>query len=158
MTIAIFPGSFDPITNGHLDLIKRASKQFDKLIVTVAKNTNKNGMFSLEERMQMVKLNVSNLDNVDVKIADGLIVDFAKSMCASVIVRGLRNINDFSAENSIFNMNYNLDNSIDTMLLIAKPKYQVISSSLIKEVFHFGGDVSQYVPENVLNKLKGKIF
>lgn len=157
MTIAIFPGSFDPITNGHLDLIKRASKYFNKLIVTVGKNTSKNGLFSLDERMKMVKDNVDKIDNVEVMIADGLIVDFAKRVSASVIIRGLRNVKDFDSENAISNMNHNLDNSIETMFLIAKPLFQAVSSSLIKEICYFNGDISNYVPSNVEKSLKEKM-
>lgn len=157
MTKAIFPGSFDPITYGHLDLIKRASKMFDELVVTVAKNTSKNGIFSFEERIELIEENIKDLHNVTVVMAEGLTVELAKKMGATVIVRGLRNSSDFNNESAIATMNHNLDKSIESVFLITKPKYQSVSSSLIKEIAHFNGDISEFVPDNVSKSLKKKM-
>ncbi|CAI2613059.1 pantetheine-phosphate adenylyltransferase [Apilactobacillus kunkeei] len=157
MTKAIFPGSFDPLTKGHLDLIKRASKMFDEVVVTVAKNTSKNGVFSYDERMSLIKPNIEGIKNVSVTSADGLTVDLAEQVGATVIVRGLRNSSDFNAESSIASMNYNLDNTIESVFLITRPEFQSVSSSLIKEIAHFGGDITPYVPQNVATALKEKL-
>lgn len=155
MTTAIFPGSFDPITNGHLDLIKRASKLFDKVIITVANNTSKNGVFNAQERIDLIKPNIIDaMNNVEVREAKGLTVDFARQVGAKVIIRGLRNSTDFNSESSISNMNYHLDNYIESVFLITRPKYQAVSSSLIREIAYFGGDIEEYVPDNVANSLR----
>lgn len=154
MTKAIFPGSFDPITNGHLDLIKRASKLFDEVIITVANNTSKNGVFNIDERINLIKPNIESMDNVEVREAKGLTVDFANQVGAKIIIRGLRNSTDFNSESSISNMNYHLDDSIESIFLITRPKYQAVSSSLIREIAYFGGDIEEYVPSNVANSLR----
>lgn len=157
MTKAIFPGSFDPLTKGHLDLIKRSSQMFEEVVVTVAKNTSKNGVFTYKERMDLIKPNIASIENVSVTDADGLTVDLANSINATVIVRGLRNSSDFNSESSIAAMNYNLDNSIESVFLITRPEFQSVSSSLIKEIAHFGGDITPYVPQNVASALKEKL-
>jgi pantetheine-phosphate adenylyltransferase len=157
MSIAIFPGSFDPLTKGHLDIIKRASYLFDELIVTVASNTSKSGLFTTEERRDLIYPNIKMLSNVKVVVSNELTVDFAKKNGAKVIIRGLRNSSDFNSESSIAIMNKNLNDHIETLFLITDPKYQAISSSLVKEIAYFDGDISQYVPKNVIKSIKKKL-
>lgn len=156
MTIAIFPGSFDPLTNGHLDLIERASHLFDKLIVTVGTNTAKKTLFNSDEKVAMIKESVAHLKNVAVKAENGLTVDFVKEVQAEVIVRGIRNSQDYEYEAGIANMNKHLDADVETVFLLANPKDTFISSSILKEVLYFGGDVSDLVPPAVNQALQAK--
>ncbi|MCT4487120.1 pantetheine-phosphate adenylyltransferase [Levilactobacillus parabrevis] len=157
MTIAVFPGSFDPLTNGHLDLIQRASRMFDHLIVAVGQNTSKRGVFTASERVAFIEAGTQALANVSVQVEAGLTVDFMRSVNATVLVRGLRNSTDFEFEQGIAGMNRSLDDQIDTVCLMAAPKYQFVSSSLLKEVAQFGGDLTQLVPPAVAQGLQDRL-
>jgi len=155
-TIAIYPGSFDPLTNGHLDLISRASKIFDKVVVGVTDNSQKSQMFSSEQRMRLVGLAIENakgIDNVVVTIFNGLLIDFVNESNGNVILRGLRAVSDFDYEFAMALMNRHLDESIDTIFLPASEGNSFVSSSMVKEVFSLGGDVSDKVPSCVVKAL-----
>ena len=154
MNKAIYPGSFDPITNGHLDIIIRCSKLYDHLIVGVNElDTKKQFMFSAIERKKMIEESVSEFKNVEVKIFDNLLVDFAESECCNVIVRGLRVLSDFEYEFKMALMNRNLNDNITTLFMMPHEKYTHISSSLLKEVLRLGGDISDYIPESIIKKI-----
>lgn len=157
MTTAVFPGSFDPITRGHLDLIERASHLVDHLIVAVMVNTSKQPLFTKDEKLAMISAEVQQLPNVEVKAASGLTVDFMEKMNATVLVRGLRNEQDFGYERDIAWMNKSLNEHIETICLIARPPYAYFSSSLIKEVAKMGADVSEYVPTAVAQRLHRRL-
>lgn len=156
MTIAIFPGSFDPLTIGHLDLIERASRLFDELIVTVGTNTTKKALFTSDEKVNMITDSVAHLANVSVRAESGLTVTFVKQVKANAIVRGIRNSQDYEYEAGIANMNKHLDENVETVFLLANPKNTFISSSILKEVLFFGGDVSKLVPPAVNRALQAK--
>ena len=149
MKVAIFPGTFDPLTLGHLDLIKRGSALFDQLAVAVMTNTAKDPLFSVEERVTQVKKATSGFDNVSVITATGLTVDLMNKIGADYLLRGLRNTNYFQYERDIAAMNQFLDDQVETVFLLADPKYQHLSSSLLKEVARFGGDIDPYLPSNI---------
>ncbi|MHB8513541.1 MAG: pantetheine-phosphate adenylyltransferase [Actinomycetota bacterium] len=151
--IAIYPGTFDPITNGHLDIIARARAQFDGVIVAVSQNPGKSPLFTLEERIAVAKETVSSIDGVQVDAFDGLLVDYAKRVGGHVLVKGLRAVSDFDYELQMAQMNYRLA-GLETMFLVANPQYSFLSSSLVKEVARFGGDVKEMVPAEVSRKLK----
>ena len=157
--IAIYPGTFDPMTNGHYDIIKRSSMLFDKLIVAVTDDNNKKSMFTLEERMDMISINIKNdgIDNVIVKQFNGLLMNYAESEKADVIIRGLRVLSDFEYEFKMAMMNRGLNDKIDTLFLMPNRKYVHISSSLIKEVANLGGDISDYVSDDVLKSIDSKV-
>ncbi len=157
MKKAIYPGSFDPVTVGHLDIIKRASKLVDELIVVVLINENKTPFFSLEERVLMLEDELKELDNVKVTCYKGLLVDFAKKENINAIIRGLRGNVDFQYEIIMAQTNKALSESIETIFLITDSKYSYISSSTVKEVAAFGGDISKFVPKSVENKILKKI-
>ena len=156
MITAVFPGSFDPPTYGHLNIIERARTIFGRLHVVVAINKGKHCLFSSEERVQMLEELTSQWDNVRVSTWDTLIVDYAKGHEASVLVRGVRNIGDFSYEFDLALMNRGLDSKVETVFIPTDPKYFVLSSSSIKELAHFGGDVSTMVPPLVAEALAKK--
>ncbi|MFC6261133.1 pantetheine-phosphate adenylyltransferase [Levilactobacillus fujinensis] len=157
MTIAVFPGSFDPLTNGHLDLIARASRMFDQLVIAVGQNTSKQGVFSPAERVAFIEASVATLPNVSVQIESGLTVAFMQEIQATVLVRGLRNSVDFEYEQGIAGMNRALDANIDTVCLMADPQYQFVSSSLLREVARFGGDLTKLVPPVVAHALNARL-
>jgi len=157
MKKAIYPGSFDPITNGHLDIIERSSKIFDKLVVAIANNSEKKTLFEPNEREEIINLSINHLDNVEVKIFNGLLIDFAKQEKLNIIVRGLRVLSDFEYEFKMALMNRNLDDEITTLFMMAHEKYTHISSSLIKEVLSHGGNIDDYIPNSVIEKIKIKI-
>ncbi|WP_125572766.1 pantetheine-phosphate adenylyltransferase [Levilactobacillus huananensis] len=157
MTTAVFPGSFDPLTNGHLDLITRASKIFDHVIVAVGQNTAKRGVFTPAERVAFITTSTQNLANVSVQIESGLTVDFLRDNQATVLIRGLRNSTDFEFEQGIAGMNRSLAPEIETVFLNADPQYQFVSSSLLKEVAQFGGDLSALVPPAVAQGLRDRL-
>lgn len=153
MTVAVYPGSFDPLTMGHLNIIERASKLFEKVIVTVGINTSKKAVFSAEQRVILIEKSVAHLPNVSVQTESGLTVDFVKKVGGDVIIRGLRGAKDLEYEANIANMNRYLDDSVESVFLVTDPKYAFISSTLLKEVLHFHGDISQLVPPAVAEAL-----
>lgn len=157
---AIYPGSFDPLTYGHLDIIKRMNKMFDEVIVAVLINEGKNHFFSLEERKEMIleEINNLNLDKVTVMTFDGLTVNFAKEVGSKIIVRGLRTVTDYEYETTIAQFNSSLYPGLETVFLLSDPRYSYISSSGVREVAHFKGDVSPYVSENVERAIKKKFY
>jgi pantetheine-phosphate adenylyltransferase len=157
MTKAIYPGSFDPITLGHLDIIRRIQPLFAELTVVVANSQRKSYLFSLEERVALIRDNLGGLPNVQIEKCDGLIVDYAKSAGASVIVRGLRAISDFEYEFAMASMNKKLCSDIETMIVFTRPEYSFVASHMVKEVAHHGGDLANLVPANVVKALAGKI-
>ena len=154
--IAVYPGSFDPVTNGHYDIIKRASKQFDVLVVGVLDNSAKTPLFSIEERVNILKEVVKDLDNVKVEAFSGLSVDFVRRSGAQTIIRGLRAVTDFEYELQMAQTNRVLCRDVDTMCFITNLKYAYISSSVVKEVALYGGDISPFVSPYVEEKLKEK--
>ncbi|WP_432359517.1 pantetheine-phosphate adenylyltransferase [Sporosarcina sp. UB5] len=154
--IAVVPGSFDPITNGHLDIIERAAKVFPEVRVAVMNNSAKKSLFSVEERMELIRNVTSKIPNVIIESSSGLLIDYAHSAGASVIVRGLRAISDFEYEMQITSMNRMLDESIETFFVMTKNQYSFLSSSIVKEVARYGGDVSALVPSIVEKALREK--
>ena len=156
MKIAIYPGMFDPVTNGHLDVIKRSCLMFDKLIIGVTDDNNKKTMFSIDERIEMIHNSTQDYNNVSVQTFKGLLMNFAESQNAIVIIRGLRVLSDFEYEFKMAMMNRGLNDKISTLFMMPHIKYVHISSSLIKEVASLGGDISNYVPNNVLQCINNK--
>ena len=154
--IAIYPGSFDPITNGHLDLIRRASRMFMKVVVALTDNNDKNPLFKLEERKQLAEAAVVKHKNVEVDIFSGLLVAYAEKKKARVLLRGLRAVSDFEYELQMALMNRNLDRRIETLFMTPKDSYTYLSSSLIKEIARLGGNVKPFVPLVVEKALKKK--
>ena len=154
---AIFAGSFDPITNGHLDIIRRASKLFGELQVGIVINPNKKALFTLEERIKLIEDCTSDLDNVKVISFDGLLVKYCEQNGIDALVRGIRSAADVDYELQMAHMNRELDSSIETIFLPSNTKFSFISSSLIKEVLSFGADIQNLVPEQVLKELKIKM-
>lgn len=158
MRVAVYPGSFDPLTNGHLDIIERSSKVFDKIVVGVLNNPNKNPMFSVKERIAMIESVTKHLGNVEVDGFEGLLVDFAKAKKATVIVKGLRTVADFEYEFQMALLNKALNPEYETMFLMTDTKYSYISSSMVKELAGFKGDLTGLVPEEIINKIKEKML
>ncbi len=156
MTIAVYPGSFDPITNGHLDVLKTASEIFDKVIIAVSKNSEKKSLLTFEERINLIKQNINDLENVEVDFFEGLTVEYAKLKGAKVIIRGLRAVSDFEFELQLSQTNRSLAGQIKTVFLTTRPKYNFISSSTVKEIARMQGDISKFVPESVEKFLKMK--
>ena len=156
MKIAVYPGSFDPITNGHLDIVRRAAKMFDRVIVAVAVNDAKAPLFSVDERVQLAAEAVKGLRNVSVDEFEGLLVDYARRKRASVVVRGLRAVSDFEFEFQLALMNRKLDSRIETIFLMTKDEYTFISSRLVKEIGALGGHVSDFVPRGVERAMRRK--
>jgi len=156
MRIAIYPGTFDPITNGHIDVLKRAILLFDKVIVTIAQNAAKSPLFTIEERLEMIRECVKGLENVEVDSFQGLVVDYARRKGACAIIRGLRAVSDFEFELQMALMNRKLAHELVTVFLMPNEKYVYLNSTIVKEVARFGGDVSAFVPPLVERKLKEK--
>lgn len=150
MITGIYPGSFDPVTLGHLDIIKRSSKLVDHLIIGVLNNSAKKPLFTAQERVEMLKLVAQGIPNVSVETFDGLTVDFAKSRNATVMFRGLRAVTDFEYEIQIAQTNHAVMPDIDTVFLTTSVQYSYLSSSIVKEVASYGGDITKFVPENIL--------
>lgn len=157
MRKAICPGSFDPVTNGHLDIIDRASKAFDYLTVVVLENSRKKAMFTMEERVKMLRSTVSHLDNVSVDFFEGLLVDYAHKQNASIIIKGLRAISDFEFEFQMALVNRKLNCDVETMFMMTNNKYSYVSSSIVKEVASYGGDIRSLVPAKVHKMICDKI-
>nr|WP_313628323.1 pantetheine-phosphate adenylyltransferase [Enterococcus italicus] len=155
--IALFPGSFDPITLGHIDLIERASQLFDHLYVGVFQNTTKKSLFTKEEKMLLVKKSLEHYENVSVvSQEEELTVTYARKIGADFLIRGIRNSKDFEYEKDIYALNQHLDDSIETVFLIANPKYEHVSSSMLKEILTFGGDVTAFLPDVVNQYIEKK--
>lgn len=157
MRIAVYPGSFDPITNGHLDIVERAAKLYDKLIIGVLNNASKKPLFSAEERKAMIDEVTKDIPNVSCDIFSGLLVDFAKQNEASVIVKGLRTVADFEYEFQMALLNKALNPEYETMFMMTNTKYSYISSSMVKEVAKYSGDLDGLVPQIVISKIKDKM-
>lgn len=156
MNIAIYPGSFDPITRGHLDIITRGSKIYDKLIVAVLVNVDKKSLFSIEERVELIKRVTKNLENVEVLSFDGLLVDFARLNNSKVILKGLRTMSDFEYEFQMALMNSKLDSEIETVFMMTSSAYSYVSSSAVKQVAKFGGSIEGFVPEELIEDVMNK--
>lgn len=150
---AIYPGTFDPVTNGHIDIIRRALNIFDKVIVSVALNVGKNPLFSIEQRVDFIKQGLKGLKNVTILPFDNLLIDFAQANNAAVIIKGLRAVSDFEYELQMGLMNRNLDESLETLFMIPSQEYAFLSSSFVKEIAKHGGDIHKLVPKIVARKL-----
>lgn len=157
MTVGVYPGSFDPVTLGHLDIIKRSSKIVDRLIIGVLNNSAKKPVFTAEERVHMLELVIKDIPNAAVETFDGMTVEFAKSLGATVMFRGLRAVTDFEYEIQIAQTNHALNPDIDTVFLTTSVKYSYLSSSIVKEVASYEGDISKFVPGEILPFVTGKI-
>jgi pantetheine-phosphate adenylyltransferase len=156
MRLALYPGSFDPITNGHLDVIQRAAGLFDELIVAVARDNAKNSLFSLEERVELLRTATDHLPNLRVLPFQGLLVDFAREHKAVALVRGLRAVSDFEFEFQLALMNRKLEPNLETLFLMPREDLTYISSRLVKEIARLGGHVNQFVPPHVATALKAR--
>lgn len=156
LKIAIYPGSFDPVTLGHLDIIERAAKIVDELVVAVLMNGSKSPLFTVTERVDMLREVTKHIGNVKVMSFSGLLVDFANEINASIIIRGLRAITDFEYELQMAQTNHILNDKIDTVFLTSNLEYSYLSSSTVKEVASFGGDISKFVPEYVIDRIYKK--
>jgi pantetheine-phosphate adenylyltransferase len=154
---AIYPGSFDPVTNGHLDVVERARKLFDQVIVAVAHNDEKQPLFTLDERVKLLKSTIGNAENVEVAPLDGLLVNFAVERKASAVIRGLRAISDFEFEFQMALMNRKLEAKVETIFLMPKEEYTYLSSRIVKEIARLGGNVETFVPAPVATALKAKL-
>jgi len=152
--IAVYPGTFDPVTNGHIDLVERSLRIFDEVIVAVAANPKKEPLFPLDERVTLFKQAISHFSNVVIEGFDGLLVDYVKQKKAAGIIRGLRAVSDFEYEMQMALMNRRLDNTIETVFLMPNEEYSFITSTIVKEAASYGGDVSSLVPKVVVEKLK----
>ena len=156
MRRAIYPGSFDPVTNGHLDVVERARKLFDEVIVAVAHNDEKQPLFTLEERLDLLQKTIGKIDNVRIAQFDGLLVDFAIAEKAVAVIRGLRAVSDFEFEFQMALMNRKLEGAVETIFLMPKEEYTYLSSRIIKEIARLGGNVAAFVPAAVGKALQGK--
>jgi pantetheine-phosphate adenylyltransferase len=156
MNIAIFPGSFDPITSGHVDIIKRAIPLFDKIIVAVGQNNQKKFLFDLDQRRAWLENVMSQWDNVEVDVYEGLTVNYAKKVGARFLIRGLRNASDFDYEKTISQLNNIIGEGLETLFYISHPEFSHISSTIVREIIKGGGNVSQFVPETICEDIKNK--
>lgn len=152
----IYPGSFDPVTNGHIDIIKRASVNFDEIVVAILDNKSKSPLFTLEERISMLKDATSEFENVTIDSFSGLLVDYVEAVDTNTVLRGLRAISDYESEMRNALANKSLNNNVETLFMVSKAEYTFLSSSVVKEIAGFNGDVSNMVPESVSVKLKNK--
>ncbi len=157
MKVCIYPGTFDPITHGHLDVLERACRLFDSVIIAIAENRDKKPFFTAEERLDLVNQNLGKFPKASAMVFSGLLIDFAKDQNACVIIRGLRAVSDFEFEFQMANMNRHLGPEIETILVMTKEGYNYTSSTLVKQVAEFGADVSEFVPSNVVKALKTKL-
>ncbi|MCK5767717.1 MAG: pantetheine-phosphate adenylyltransferase [Candidatus Atribacteria bacterium] len=158
MKIAVYPGTFDPITNGHLDIIKRAKNIIDELIVAVAAETNKKTLFDVRERTEMIRESINGIKNIKVLPFSGLLINFMKENNASIIIRGMRAISDFEHESQLALMNKKLAPEIETIFMVTSSRYSYLNSSIVKEIASLGGCVKQLIPEIVEDKLRKKFF
>ena len=156
MNVAIYPGSFDPITKGHIDVLQTGTEIFDKVIIAVAKNSGKNSLLTVDERVELIKASVKDIKKVEVDAFDGLTIEYAREKGANVLLRGLRAVSDFEYEMQLSQTNSALCPQIRTVFLITKPKYNFISSSMVKDIALAHGDVSKFVPEAVATYLKNR--
>ncbi len=156
MKRAVYPGSFDPITFGHIDIIERSAKMVDELVIAVLRNSAKNSLFSLEERVNMIKEVTKDLPNVKVETFDGLLVDYMRQIDATIIIRGLRAVTDFEYELQIAQMNHVLKENAETIFLMTSLQYSYLSSSLVKEIASYGGDISKFVPNELIERIYTK--
>lgn len=156
MTRAIYPGSFDPVTFGHIDMIERSAKMVDELLVSVLNNSAKNPLFSVKERVSMLEEITSHLPNVKVTSFDGLLIDYAKKVDASIIIRGLRAVTDFEYELQLAQTNRIVNPNVDTLFLATSLEYAYLSSTIVKEVASYGGDISHFVPEKLIGRIYEK--
>ena len=157
MKTAIYPGSFDPLTNGHLDIISRSAEIFDKVIVAVSVNSQKKPLFTIEERIEMVKSIVKEIKNVEVKTFTGLLADFAINENAKVLIKGLRAVSDFEYEFQMALINKQLQPELETLFMMCNKEYSYLSSSIVKEVARYGGDLTGLVPDMLIEKIKNKL-
>ena len=151
--IAVYPGTFDPVTNGHIDIIQRSIRLFDKIVVAVALNPRKNPMFPIAQRVDFIQQGLNGLKNIEVLPFDNLLIDFAQSKKASVIIKGLRAVSDFEYELQMGLMNRNLDEKMETLFMIPSQEFSFLSSNFVKEIARHGGDVHKLVPRNVAKGL-----
>ena len=154
--IAVYPGSFDPITNGHLDIIQRGLEVFDEIVVAVARNSEKSGLFTIDERLDLIREVLGDYERVRVDTFEGLLVDYVVRQNAKVILRGLRAVSDFEYEFQIAQMNRNVENQVETLFMMTSVSYGYLSSSIVKEVASLGGPVDQFVPQAVGTALAKK--
>ncbi|MBR6728937.1 MAG: pantetheine-phosphate adenylyltransferase [Clostridia bacterium] len=157
MSIAVYPGSFDPITNGHLDIIRRGSAMFDEVIVAVLHNSSKKPLFSAEERVHLIEKSITSLPNCRAVAFDGLLVDFVKQQGASVVIKGLRAITDFEYEFQMALLNKKLSPEIETLFLVTNANYSYVSSSIVKEIANLGGNFADLLPSEIYEDVKQKI-
>ncbi|MCG8541030.1 MAG: pantetheine-phosphate adenylyltransferase [Clostridia bacterium] len=157
MKNAVYPGSFDPITNGHLDIIRRSAQVFDKVIVAVVDNPNKNPMFNLEERVAIIKQVTKDISNIEIDSFSGLLINYVKEKNMDVIIKGLRAVSDFEYEFQMALMNRKLDKDIETLFMMTNSQYSYLSSSLVKEVHRLGGCIKELVPDIVIEKMTNKL-
>lgn len=157
MRTAIYPGTFDPLTNGHLDVVQRAARLFDRVIVAVAKNADKAPLFSLEERCELVRQAIGRLPNVEADVFDGLLIDYVAKRGGQVIVRGLRAVSDFEFELQLALMNRKLNARVETIFMMPKETYTFLSSSMIKQIAKLGGEVGDFVPAHVKAALSSRL-
>jgi pantetheine-phosphate adenylyltransferase len=157
MRTAIYPGSFDPITNGHLDVVQRAAKLFDRVVVAVARSESKHPLFSLEERVELVRQSVRGIPHVEADAFDCLLVDYVRQQSAQVVLRGLRAVSDFEFEFQMALMNRSLNENFETIFMMPKDTYTFLSSRIVKEIARLGGDVSGFVPEHVRTTMLSKL-
>lgn len=157
MRVAVYPGSFDPLTNGHMDIILRAAQLFDRLIVAILENEGKSPLFSVVERKELIAACVKDIPGVEVQSFSGLLVDFMKHFRATVVVRGIRAVSDYEYELQMALMNRELNPGVETIFMLPAVEYTYVSSRLIKEVFRLGGDIKRLVPPQVLESLKARL-
>ena len=157
MKTVVYPGSFDPPTNGHLDVIQRASKLFDRVVVAVARNNNKSPLFSPIERKELIEESVSELNNVEVDVFEGLLIDYVKKQNCNIVIRGIRAVSDFEFEFQMALMNRKLNEKIETLFMMPRASYSFLSSHLVKEIAELGGDVSTFVSQTTSKALVKKL-
>lgn len=157
MRTVIYPGSFDPLTNGHLDVLQRATKLFDRAVIAIARNDGKQPLFTLEERLGLVRESVRGLPNVEADTFDGLLVDYVQRRSAQAVLRGLRAVSDFEFEFQLALMNRKLNDNFETIFMMPKDTYTFLSSRIVKEIARLGGDVSAFVPDHVRAALTAKL-